>query len=82
MILRDPQSQSVQSLACDQILRIAHHDAERAYRDLTGYRVILALEADGWHVDYELKNPDLNGGGAHYVISPVTGAVLTRIYEQ
>ena len=51
------------ALASDQVLKIARLDAEQAYRDLTPYRISLALEKDGWHVDYQLKDPGLNGGG-------------------
>ena len=56
------------ALASDQVLKIARLDAEQAYRDLTAYRISLAQEADGWHVDYQLKDPGLNGGGPHYLI--------------
>jgi hypothetical protein len=70
------------SLSSDEALKIARLDAERAYRDLTPYRIGIALEADGWHVDYELKNPALNGGGPHYVIDPSTGVILAKRYEQ
>jgi len=69
-------------IASDQILRIARLDAEQAYRDLSPYRISLAMEADGWHVDYDLKNPNLNGGGPHYLIDPVTGKILFKSYEQ
>ncbi len=44
-------------LSCDQALKIARGDAEKVYRDLTRYHIRLALEADGWHVNYELKDP-------------------------
>ena len=40
------------------------------------------LEDDGWHVDYELKDPRLKGGGPHYIIDPHTGAILSKRYEQ
>lgn len=70
------------SLSSDEILRIARLDAEKAYRDLTPYRISLALELDGWHVDYILKDPNVNGGGPHYVIDPATGSILARRYEQ
>jgi hypothetical protein len=76
------QAQSQQALSCDEILKVARLDAEKAYGDLTAYRVTLAMEPDGWHVDYELKNPNLNGGGPHYVISPATGVILSKLYEQ
>lgn len=69
-------------LSSDEVLRIARVDAERAYRDLTPYRIGIALEADGWHVDYQLKDSLLNGGGPHYVIDPSTGVILVKRYEQ
>jgi hypothetical protein len=69
-------------ITSDQVLRIARLDAEQAYRDLSPYRISLAMEADGWHVDYELKNPKLNGGGPHYLIDPLTGKILSKKYEQ
>ena len=73
---------SVVGLACDQVLAIAQADAARAYRDLSLYRIQLVLEDDGWHVDYELKNPRLKGGGPHYIIDAHTGAVIFKRYEQ
>lgn len=65
-----------------QALVIAQADAVNAYRDLSAYRITLALEADGWHIEYELKNPRLKGGGPHYVIDAVSGAILSKRYEQ
>lgn len=73
-----PQS----GLSSDQVLRIARLDAEKAYRDLSPYRISIALEHDGWHVDYLLKDPNLNGGGPHYVIDPFTGTIVGKKYEQ
>ena len=64
-------------LTSDRILQIARIDAERAYRDLAPYRITIALEADGWHVDYDLKDDRANGGGPHYVIDP-QGAILAK----
>ena len=72
----------VVGLAGDQALAIAQADAARVYRDLSLYRIQLVLEHDGWHVDYDLKNPGLKGGGPHYVIDADTGAVVSRRYEQ
>ncbi|MBW3597317.1 MAG: hypothetical protein KY475_08585 [Planctomycetes bacterium] len=66
----------------DQALAIAQADASRAYRDLSSYRIQLVLEDDGWHVDYELKDAHLKGGGPHYLIDPRTGAILSKRYEQ
>ena len=63
-------------------LRIAQADAEKVYRDLSGYRIVLALEADGWHVDYQLKSPTAVGGGPHYIIDATTGAIAGKRYEQ
>jgi hypothetical protein len=42
----------------------------------------MALEDDGWHVDYDMKDPNWKGGGPHYVIDAVTGAILCERYEQ
>ena len=71
-----------QTLAAEQALAIAQADAAQAYRDLSSYSIRLGLEEDGWHVDYELKNPRLKGGGPHYVIDRFNGAILSKRYEQ
>lgn len=68
--------------ASDRILAIAQGDAVAVYRDLLRYHIRLALEADGWHIDYELKDRQWKGGGPHYVIDAVTGAILSKRYEQ
>jgi uncharacterized membrane protein YkoI len=69
-------------LAGDKALTIAQADALRAYRDLSSYRIHLTLEDDGWHIDYELKDPRMKGGGPHYVVDAHTGAILSKKYEQ
>jgi len=69
-------------LAGDQALAIAQADATKAYHDLSPYRIQLVLEEDGWHVDYELKDPRLKGGGPHYIIEAQTGAITSKRYEQ
>lgn len=70
------------SITSDEALKIARLDAERVYRDLSPYRASVALEHDGWHVDYELKDSCLQGGGPHYVIDPGDGVIVARQYEQ
>jgi hypothetical protein len=65
-----------------QALAIAQADATRVYRDLSPYRIQVVLEDDGWHVDYELKDPRLKGGGPHYLIDAHTGAIVSKRYEQ
>ena len=70
------------SLSAERALGIAQVDAAQAYRNLSLYRIRLELEPDGWHVDYELKDPQLKGGGPHYVIDRFTGALVSRRYEQ
>lgn len=69
-------------LPADQVLSIAQEDATRVYRDLSVYRVSLTLESDGWHVDYDVKDPAVMGGGPHYVIDAHRGAILAKRYEQ
>ncbi len=66
----------------DQALAAAQADAMKVYRDLSVYRIQLVLEADGWHVDYELRDPRLKGGGPHYVIDAVRGVIVSKRYEQ
>jgi hypothetical protein len=70
------------SLPGDQALSIAQADALHTYGDLSPYRIQLALEADGWHIDYELKDVRLKGGGPHYVIDATSGAIVQKRYEQ
>jgi hypothetical protein len=73
---------SVPQCSSDQALHVARLDAERTYGDLNGYRITLELHADGWHVDYDLIDPTLDGGGPHYVIDSASGAIITKRYEQ
>ena len=75
-------TEPIPTIAGDHALSIAQTDAMTAYRDLTRYRIQLALESDGWHIDYELKDARLKGGGPHYVIDAATGAIVSKRYEQ
>jgi hypothetical protein len=77
-----PTTPSKPTIACEQALRIAHLDAEQVYRDLSRFRIQLSLELDGWHIDFELKDTRLHGGGPHYVIDAVNGTILKKRYEQ
>jgi hypothetical protein len=69
-------------VSCDEALAIARKDAEMAYRDLSGFRIIVERKLDGWHVDYELSDVYLKGGGPHYVVDTMTGAIVSKRYEQ
>jgi hypothetical protein len=75
---QDPQPQCSK----DQALHAARSDAEQAYGDLSPYRISVVLESDGWHVDYELQDPTLDGGGPHYVIDSRSGQIVSKRYEQ
>jgi hypothetical protein len=77
-----PPPSSTLLVPADVALATAHADATRAYRDLSHYRIEITHEPDGWHVDYELRDPRLKGGGPHYVIDHVTGTILSKRYEQ
>ena len=66
----------------DSVLRIADENARTAYRDLSVYTVKATLKDEKWYVDYELSNPDINGGGPHYIISAKTGEILSYRFEQ
>lgn len=69
-------------IASDEALRVARQDAERAYGDLAAYRTAIVLEPDGWHIDYELRDPDVQGGGPHYVVSRWQPRIVLKRYEQ
>lgn len=69
-------------LSPDAALRIARLDAEKKYRDLSPYRIAIVLEDNQWRIDYELRNPNVQGGGPHYLIDAITGAILSRRYAQ
>jgi hypothetical protein len=57
-------------------------NAERVYFDLILYRISISREDDGWRADYELKDPDLNGGGPHYLIDADSGEIVSHRYDQ
>jgi hypothetical protein len=80
--LKKTPEQRATLLPADQVLAIAQADAAAAYRDLSTYRIGLTLEDDGWHVDYELKDPRHKGGGPHYVIDARSGAIVRKRYGQ
>ena len=70
------------SVTREDAVRISREDAEKKYRDLSIYEIRTDLKSDGWHVDFEIKNKTLDGGGPHYVIDKTTGRILSRRYEQ
>jgi hypothetical protein len=76
------EQQSVPAITSDQALRIARLDGEKAYGDLSLFQITVKLEQDGWHVDYELLDPNLNGGGPHYLIDPESGSIRWKRYDQ
>lgn len=69
-------------MSCDRALEIARLDAEKAYRNLARFRILILLHPDGWHIDYDLTHTGMNGGGPHYVIDAATGAIASKRYEQ
>jgi len=71
-----------QPISAARALVEAEADAQRVDGDLSIYRVQLRLEADGWHVDYDLADPQLQGGGPHYVIDATDGRIVRKRYEQ
>jgi uncharacterized membrane protein YkoI len=70
------------TIPCEEALAIARKDTEKAYRDLSGFRIIIERRTDGWYIDYELTDIYLHGGGPHYVIDAITGAIVSKRYEQ
>jgi hypothetical protein len=66
----------------EEALEVARLDAERAYHDLSRYRVDARLEPNGWRVEYWLKDPGVQGGGPHYLIDAQNGVILSKAYYQ
>lgn len=66
----------------DSVLKIAEANAKVAYRDLSIYEIKAELKDDKWYVDYELNDPQMLGGGPHYIISAKTGLIDSCRYEQ
>lgn len=69
-------------LSSDQILRVANEDAVRQYRDVSDLKISIRLLDDGWHVEYSPLNPNVNGGGPHYVIDATDGTIISKKYYQ
>ena len=69
-------------LEASEVLAIAEADASSVYGNLLNFRITRALNSDGSHVDYNLRDPYLKGGGPHYVIDPSTGEIVDKRYEQ
>ena len=66
----------------DQALATAHRDALKVYRDLSPFKMVIVLQDDGWHIDYDLSNPKKTGGGPHYIIDAEAGEIVSKRYEQ
>ena len=66
----------------EKALEIANNDARKVYRDLSIYNIKAELIDEEWHIDYNLSNPQMVGGGPHYIISTKTGSILSYRYEQ
>lgn len=66
----------------DEAMRIARLDAEAVYGDLSSYCITLFYGQDSWHIDYELTEPLVAGGGPHYIIDGATGRIVSKRYDQ
>ena len=56
-------------------------DAEPPKALSTLFRITIARQPDGWHIDYELTDAMRDGGGPHYVIAARSGKILAKRYE-
>jgi hypothetical protein len=80
--IQTAQTKRSSTIPSNEALRIATEDAEKAYRDLLPFRITIFLHGNEWHVDYDLTEPLIAGGGPHYVIDATSGAILHKRYEQ
>jgi hypothetical protein len=70
------------AISKSKALAVAQQDAALHYRNLSAYRVSIIFDSGDWRVDYELSDPQSEGGGPHYLISGMDGQILERRYEQ
>ena len=66
----------------ERAVAIAKENAGKFYSDLSVYDVLVQLRDNNWHVDYILKDKNLDGGGPHYIISAATGEITDMRFEQ
>jgi hypothetical protein len=82
MSIQTVTKQGRPAVTSDEAMRIARLDAEAVYGDLSSYCITVFCGQDGWHVDYELTEPLIAGGGPHYVIDGATGQIIFKRYDQ
>ena len=80
--IKTSQRDSLVLIDRDSVMKIAEANAKTAYRDLSIYSVKAELKGENWYVDYNLNDPQMSGGGPHYIISALTGKIDSCRYEQ
>lgn len=70
------------TISADEALSIVRPDAELAYGALNDYSISIQLQSDGWHIDFELPEPEVKGGGPHYVVDARSGVIAFKRYDQ
>lgn len=75
-------TERVPAVTSQRAFIIAMADAERAYRRTEHFKIEIKLEDDGWHIDFEIKDPFSCGGGPHYIIDATTGTITWKRYDQ
>jgi hypothetical protein len=73
---------SLQPIDEKEAIALATKNAATAYSDLSIYDIQAKLDSGIWHVDFMLKNKEMNGGGPHYKISEKTGKIISAVFEQ
>ena len=69
-------------ITSDEALKISRLDAETKYRDLSRFRIEIALADDGWHVAYFPNAKVSHGGGPHCIIDAFSGEIGWKCYYQ
>lgn len=77
-----PPTAGTMTIDRDQAIEIAHRDSNGAYRDAAEYEAVVVEQDGRWRVTFGLRDRELNGGGAVYVIAGDTGAIVTKRYYQ
>lgn len=66
----------------ESAISIAKEDAAKAYKSLEGFDVFACETPRVWHVFFELKDGNLDGGTPEYIIDKKTGSILRKNYYQ
>jgi len=52
------------------------------YGDISIFRITIRRSGEGWHVEFDPLDPELQSGGPHYIIDEDEGSIVSKKYFQ